>query len=213
MYSVSLCHEVLSINYLPKKNFSNPIHHCAVLPLITQSCPTRWDPMNSSPPASSGHRDSPSRNYWSGLPGSPPGDLPNPGLEPRSPALQILDELSYQESSILHSWELICPPRKHLTLSENSFCHHASEDGTPGAWWARARDASKLPSLYNHTIIIQNARWRTCSKLFFSLWLWEQLPRKRTIVCFSKGCPIFLRTSFNCTHLPVQNLTLKSVCY
>ena len=29
----------------------------------------------------------PRREYWSGLP-FPPGDLPNPGIEPRSPALQ-----------------------------------------------------------------------------------------------------------------------------
>ena len=28
------------------------------------------------------------RKYWSGLPHPPPGDLPNPGIEPRSPALQ-----------------------------------------------------------------------------------------------------------------------------
>ena len=26
--------------------------------------------------------------YWSGLPCPSPGDLPNPGIEPRSPALQ-----------------------------------------------------------------------------------------------------------------------------
>ena len=26
---------------------------------------------------------------WSGLPCPPPGDLPNPGIEPRSPALQV----------------------------------------------------------------------------------------------------------------------------
>ena len=26
--------------------------------------------------------------YWSGLPCPPPGDLPNPGIEPRSPTLQ-----------------------------------------------------------------------------------------------------------------------------
>ena len=26
--------------------------------------------------------------YWSGRPFPPPGDLPNPGIEPRSPALQ-----------------------------------------------------------------------------------------------------------------------------
>ena len=28
------------------------------------------------------------QEYWSGLPCPPPGDLPNPGFEPKSPALQ-----------------------------------------------------------------------------------------------------------------------------
>jgi len=28
------------------------------------------------------------QEYWSGLPCPPPGDLPNPGIKPRSPALQ-----------------------------------------------------------------------------------------------------------------------------
>ena len=28
------------------------------------------------------------QEYWSGLPFPTPGDLPNPGIEPRSPALQ-----------------------------------------------------------------------------------------------------------------------------
>ena len=28
------------------------------------------------------------QEYWSGLPCPPPGDLPHPGIEPRSPALQ-----------------------------------------------------------------------------------------------------------------------------
>ena len=27
------------------------------------------------------------QEYWSGLPCPPPGDLPNPGIEPRSPTL------------------------------------------------------------------------------------------------------------------------------
>ena len=27
--------------------------------------------------------------YWSGLPCPPPGDLPDPGIEPMSPALQV----------------------------------------------------------------------------------------------------------------------------
>ena len=29
----------------------------------------------------------PRQEYWSGLPCPPPGDLPNPGIEPMSPAL------------------------------------------------------------------------------------------------------------------------------
>ena len=28
------------------------------------------------------------QEYWTGLPSPPPGGLPNPGIEPRSPALQ-----------------------------------------------------------------------------------------------------------------------------
>ena len=29
------------------------------------------------------------QEYWSGLPFPPPGDLPDPRIEPRSPALQV----------------------------------------------------------------------------------------------------------------------------
>ena len=41
------------------------------------------------------------QEYWSGLPFSPPGDLPNPGIEPRSPAL-LADSLplSHWESPV-----------------------------------------------------------------------------------------------------------------
>ena len=34
------------------------------------------------------------QEYWSGLPCSPPGDLPNPGIEPRSPSWQVDSLLS-----------------------------------------------------------------------------------------------------------------------
>ena len=34
------------------------------------------------------------QEYWSGLPCPPPGDLPNSGIEPRSPALQVVSLLS-----------------------------------------------------------------------------------------------------------------------
>ena len=39
------------------------------------------------------------QEYWSGLPFPFPGDLPNPGIEPRSPALQAYTSTS--EPSLL----------------------------------------------------------------------------------------------------------------
>ena len=59
-----------------------------VLCLVTQPCPTLCDPMDCSPPGSSVQWGFPRQEYWSGLPCPPPGDLPNPGIEPRSPTLQ-----------------------------------------------------------------------------------------------------------------------------
>ena len=54
--------------------------------LVTQSCPTLCDPMDCSPPGSSVHGILQARRR--GLPCPPPWNLPNPGIEPRSPALQ-----------------------------------------------------------------------------------------------------------------------------
>ena len=34
----------------------------------------------------------PRQEYWSGLPSPPPGDLPNPGIEPASPKSPALQE-------------------------------------------------------------------------------------------------------------------------
>ena len=48
-----------------------------------QSCPTLCDPMDCSPPGSYVHGFSRSE-YWSGSPFPPPGDLPDPGIEPMS---------------------------------------------------------------------------------------------------------------------------------
>ena len=42
----------------------------------------------------------PRQGYWSGLPCPPPGDLPNPEIKPRSPALQA-DSLPWAQASFL----------------------------------------------------------------------------------------------------------------
>ena len=58
--------------------------------LVSQLCLTLCDPMDYSLPGTFVHGDSPGKNteYWSGLPCLPLGDLPNPGIESRSPTLQ-----------------------------------------------------------------------------------------------------------------------------
>ena len=55
----------------------------------TQSCLTLRDLVDCSPSGSSVHGDSLGKNTGVALPCPPPGDLPNPGIEPRSPALQV----------------------------------------------------------------------------------------------------------------------------
>ena len=54
---------------------------------VAQSCPTLCDPMGSSlhqaPPSMGFSR----QEYWSGLPFPSPGNLPDPGIKPRSPGL------------------------------------------------------------------------------------------------------------------------------
>ena len=51
---------------------------------VAQSCPTLCDPMDNSlhqAPLSMGFSR---QEYWSGLPFPSPGNLPNPGIKPRS---------------------------------------------------------------------------------------------------------------------------------
>ena len=61
---------------------------------VTQSCPTLCDPWTVAhqAPLSMGFSR---QEYWSGLPLPTPGDLPEPGIEPRSPALQA-DSLLFE---------------------------------------------------------------------------------------------------------------------
>ena len=59
-----------------------------MLCLVTQLCPTLCDPMDCSPPGSSVNGVS-RQEHYNGLPCLPPGDLPNPGIKLRPPALEM----------------------------------------------------------------------------------------------------------------------------
>ena len=60
---------------------------------------TPWTVAHQAPPSMEFSK----QEYWSGLPFPSPGDLPDPGIKPRSPALQA-DTLSSE------------PPGKHKRL-------------------------------------------------------------------------------------------------
>ena len=61
------------------------VHACSV----AQLCPTICDPVDCSRRAPLSMRF-PRQEHWSGLPFPPPGDLPNPGIKPMSPASPAL---------------------------------------------------------------------------------------------------------------------------
>ena len=67
------------------------------------------DPMDCSlhqaPPSMGFSR----QEYWNGLPFPPPGDLPNPGVKPRSPALQADALPSEPPGKLILSNRMKCP--------------------------------------------------------------------------------------------------------
>ena len=104
--------------------------------LLAKSCPTLatpWTVAHQAPLFMGFSR----QKYWSGLPFPSPGDLPNPGIEPGSPALQadslpaelrllLLDLLlylhwdaeyflRYQFSSVAQSCPTLCYPKNCST--------------------------------------------------------------------------------------------------
>ena len=81
-----------------------------------QSCPTLCDPMDCTPPGSSVYGFS-RWEYWSGLPCAPPGDRPDPGINPRS--LQLLH----------CRWILYCwvTGEAHMNMGGTQFNHRDVE--------------------------------------------------------------------------------------
>ena len=78
------------------------------------------------------------QEYWSGLPFPSPGDLPNPGIEPRSPSLQADTLLSEPpgKPSKFHIYALIyCIGVEPICKAERLGCrgqtyrHHEGKEG------------------------------------------------------------------------------------
>ena len=88
-YLCSLAKDRTPIPYFGRD--PGPLNHWTAREvLVTQSCLILWEPLDCIPSGSSVH----GIQYWSGLSFPSPGDLPDPGIKPRFPALQADSLLS-----------------------------------------------------------------------------------------------------------------------
>ena len=95
--------------------------------VIAQLCLTLCDTLDCSPPGSSVHGILQTKTLeWVTMP--PPGDLPNPGIKPRSPALQV-DSLPIEppgkpkiQFRYVNSWCVCLVAQLCLTLCDTLDC-------------------------------------------------------------------------------------------
>ena len=82
---------------------------CVSLSVVSNSA-TPWTVAHQAPLSMGFSR----QEYWSGLPCPPSEDLPNPGIEPRSPTLQV-DSLS-----LIHQSLALSKPHAKITQGQES---------------------------------------------------------------------------------------------
>ena len=91
-----------------------------------------------------------SQEYWSGLPFPSPGDLPNPGIKPTSPALQadaLTSEPPIRWLADAKNWLIWKDPdagkdwrrEKGTTEDEMVGWHHQLNGHESGSWWWTGR--------------------------------------------------------------------------
>ena len=76
---------------------------------------TLWTVAHQAPPSMGFSR----QEYWSGLPFPSPGDLPDPGIEPRSPTLQA-DALTSEPPGKPEGWKRECKYESNVWMLGSS---------------------------------------------------------------------------------------------
>ena len=120
--------------------------------LVAQLCPPLCDPMDHSPLASLSRGFS-RQEYWSGLPCPPPGDLPNPGIEHRSPTLQVDSLPSEPPGKLRDSWRTVklCFHRVHYVSNKKKLTETIQKQS-----FMSARTVSVLFTVIHHSLDLQH---------------------------------------------------------
>ena len=92
---------------------------------LFQSCPTLWDPLDCSLPGSSLHGVLQTK-ILGGLPCPPPGDLPDPGIEPESLMSPVLAGAFFTISATREAYAELCKKVLCYFDSCERFCCSAS---------------------------------------------------------------------------------------
>ena len=93
------------------------------------------------------------REYWSELPCPPPGDLPNPGIEHRSPPLQVDSLPSEPPGKLRDSWGTVkvCFHRVHYGPNKKKLAETIQKQS-----FMSARTVSVLFAVIHHSLDLQH---------------------------------------------------------
>ena len=130
---------------------------------------TPWTVAHQAPPSMGFSR----QEYWGGLPFPPPRDLPNPGMEPRSPALQA-DTLTSEPPG---------KPKSHYYIEENNWMFKPARD-----FGAPLTESLWMSHTFFRTCQCGDLKWSLGSLIsFVTTWIWL---RETTSPLFLEGLPV-----------------------
>ena len=122
------------------------------------------------------------QKYWSGLPSPPPGDLPDPGIDPGSPSLQA-DSLPSQ------------PPGKPPQCLSFSY-FHILRAIQKRFFVISIRFTVRLTYMYFNVLLLATER-----KSIINAYFWET-KLASTCLCFRKASTGWMNISSTCICLP-----------
>ena len=136
---------------------------CSVASVVSNSFVTLWT-VARQPPLSMGFSR---HEYWSGLPCPPPGDLPNPGIEPETAALQADSLLLSHQGNLFETKHLLLVWRMDI-LKEVDICWTCPVCSEKAEQWCSSDwTPSVVPSgpPYGFSIWPSTRPWMTRSQL------------------------------------------------